>query len=102
MRIKAGFRHSLTRLILAEKFALFQRLNEDDDAFVAPQTKENIMTESKGKIYALIILVAVVTAVVVTLLQSLILGHSSAAVTGGVVGGVTAAVAITTLRKGSS
>jgi len=60
------------------------------------------MDESKSKTYALIILIAVATAVVVTLLQSLILGHTSAAVTGGVVGGVTAAVAIVTLRKVSS
>jgi len=74
-------------------------LNEYDGAFATPPIKEKIMTESKSKIYALIILIAVVTAVVVTLLQSLILGHSSAAVTGGVVGGVTAAVGIVTLRK---
>jgi hypothetical protein len=33
-------------------------LNEDDGAFVTPQTKEKIMNESKSKIYALIILVA--------------------------------------------
>ncbi len=65
------------------------------------QTKEKIMTESKGKAFALIVLAAVVSAVVVTLLQSLILGHSSPAVTGGVVGGVTAVMAVTTLRKSS-
>jgi len=58
--------------------------------------------KSKGKTYALIILVAVATAIVVTLLQSLILGHANAAITGAVVGGVTAAIAVSTLRKSSS
>jgi uncharacterized membrane protein YdjX (TVP38/TMEM64 family) len=57
------------------------------------------MTESKGKAFVLIILAAVVTGVVVTLLQSLILGHSNAAITGAFVGGITAVIAVTTLRK---
>ena len=62
----------------------------------APQARQ-----STGKTIALMIVVAIVAAVAVTLAQKLVLGHSSVAVTGGVVGAVTAAVAITAVRKKS-
>ena len=56
---------------------------------------------STGKTIALVVLVAIVTAVAVTLVQVLIKGNSNAAITGGAVGAVTAAMAISTMRKKS-
>lgn len=62
------------------------------------------MSETQGrkitaKTIAIVVVGAIVTAVVVTLLQRWMLGNANIAVTGGVVGAVSAALAITAIRK---
>jgi flagellar basal body-associated protein FliL len=57
---------------------------------------------SKGKMLALVIVVAVVAAVLAAVIQVLVLGKSNAAVTGGVVGALTAGIAVTLRNKKSA
>lgn len=63
--------------------------------------KDSQSQKISGKTIALLILVAIVAAVAVTLLQHLLVGKSSAAITGGVVGAVVAGLGFTIMRKKS-
>ena len=58
--------------------------------------------ESRGKMLALVIVVAIVAAVAVTVVQRLLFGESNVAVTGGAVGGIIGAMFVAQRRKRST